>query len=123
VEDGLNIAFREIGIKKIGGANQVVVLPAGQGKPLDMEQGFTAGKARIFIGTVEGIQMAELIGSSWSSSTVYTWPNPSQFADVETWGTWVVGSNGISKLAVWKNTGLGEELAGTDFLFAQGHQA
>lgn len=118
-EDGVNIAFREVGVKKIPGAKYAVTLPGAVGKPLDMEQANVAGNPRVYVGTVNGMSLAEAIGSSWSSASIYTWPNPSQFADLETWGTWVVGTNGISPLAVWKNGGAGAPLAGTTFTYAR----
>lgn len=118
-EDGVNIAFREVGVKKIGGGQEVSSLPPAQGKPWDMEQANVAGKSRVFVGTVQGIQLVELVGSSWGSATVYTWPSPSQYADLETWGAWIVGTNGVNKLAVWKNAGAGEVLVGTTFDWAK----
>jgi hypothetical protein len=117
-EDGANIAFSEFGVKKIGGATLATTLDAA-GIPWDMEQAFVNNVPRVFIGTGLGVYLAERIGSSWSDNSIYTWPSPSQYADLETWGTWILGTNNLDPVMVWKNTGTGAALAGTTFTRAK----
>jgi hypothetical protein len=118
-QDGRNIVFRDLGFRSAGGATQKSVPLGDQAR--DIAQAYVSGTLakRLYFGTDTKVEMHELIGGVWTETDLLTWPTAGQYADLETWGTWLVATNGVDPVKVWKNTGLLVDLAGTPFTRAK----
>jgi hypothetical protein len=101
--DGENVVGRRFGVQKIGGWESQI----NAGEPiLDLHQAYTGAANRAYLAGVrkvwlwEGGPLSEL-GEFGSDGVPY----------LETWGTWVLGTNGVNPIRLWKNTGTLDEIA------------
>jgi hypothetical protein len=111
-EEGSNVVFRDLGFRRIDGASQVGELLSDQAR--DIAQAYVNNARRIFLGTDTAIELREFLAGSWTSTMLTGWATAGQTADLETWGSWLVASNGRDPLLVWKDGTL-ETLVGTPF--------
>lgn len=115
---GENIAFRDMGVRRIDGVQPLFYL-GGEVKALDQYYG--GGQRRVYVGSETGL-------FQWSGAgveTVWTWASAAGSVDLETWGSWLLGTNDLDPVVVWKGGPSGVPLAGTNFtraklLFRQG---
>lgn len=114
--DGNNVAFKRLGFERNAGALYQASLAAA---PRDLTQAYVDGDKRIYAGTDVGIQLAALTGGAWNVSTLYTWPTAGLYADLETWGSWLVATNDVNPVVVWKNSGVAAPLSNTTFTRAR----
>ena len=112
-EEGNNVVFRDRGFRRVAGAAQQG--PALGDQVRDLAQAYVAGTRRVYAGTDTDIELYSLTGGVWAKSTLGTWPTAGTYADLETWGTWVVATNGVDPVKVWKNGGGLINLAGVPF--------
>lgn len=115
-EEGNNVVFRDLGFRRIDGAQQQSTVIADQVR--DIAQAYVAPARRIYLGTDTGLEMRELVANVWSASVLGAWTQAGQYADLETWGSWLVATNGVDPVLVWKNGPLGP-LAGVPFTRAK----
>jgi hypothetical protein len=115
--EGSNVVFRDLGVRSVPGALQQADLMADQTR--DIVQANVAGERRAYVGTDTDIEMFSLLGGTWSRSVLGTWPTAGQYADLETWGTWLIATNGVDPVKIWKNGGGLVDLAGTPFTKAR----
>lgn len=116
-EEGNNIVFRDLGFRSVGGAQEQPGSLSDEVR--DIAQAYVAPERRIYFGTDTAVEMRQYVAENWFSSTLGTWVTPGQYADLETWGAWLVATNGIDPVLVWKNTGSLVALAGTPFTRAK----
>lgn len=113
--EGNNVAFKRLGVQKIKGT-----LERGQASSQvrDIVQAYVAGQKRAYLGTNTGIQMLTETAGVWAMQLLHNWITAGEYADLETWGTWVIGTNGVDPVITWKN-GVLAALAGTTFTKAK----
>lgn len=111
-EEGNNVVFRDLGFRSIAGALEVVNPALDQVR--DIAQAYANNARRIFLGTDTGVELREYASGAWSSFFLFGWATAGQYADLETWGSWLVATNGRDPLSVWKD-GVWGPLAGTPF--------
>lgn len=114
-EEGNNVVFKDNGFRRSGGALQQGTSLNDQAR--DIAQAYISGTGakRIYFGTDTDMELYELLAGVWTKSVLHTWATAGQYADLETWGTWLVGTNGVNPVQVWKNTGVAAALAGVPF--------
>lgn len=113
-QEGNNVQFRDLGIRQVPGAVQKS--DATGSLVREIVQAFVApGERRAYLGTDINLQLYSLVGGVWTRTVLGTWPTAGQYADLETWGTWLVATNNADPVKVWKNTGAVVNLAGTPF--------
>lgn len=117
-QEGNNIVFRNNGVEKVKGATQ---LGLAQDQVRDMAQAYISatGAKRIYVGTDTKVRRFDLLAGVWTPNDILTWPTAGQYADLETWGTWLIATNGIDPVKVWKNVDPAVNLAGTPFTRAK----
>jgi hypothetical protein len=115
--EGSNIVFRDLGFRSHGGALQQSVGLGDQAR--DIAQAYVSGARRAYLGTDTDIELYEFNAGIWTKTVLGTWPTAGQYADLETWGTWVIGTNNIDPVKIWKNTGALVNLGGTPFTRAK----
>jgi hypothetical protein len=117
-QEGNNVVFRNNGVEKLLGATQFG--DAGD-QVRDFAQAYisTTAARRAYITTDTKVRMFELLASVWTPTDLLTWPTASQYSDIETWGTWLLATNGIDPVKVWKNTGTMVNLGGVPFTKAK----
>lgn len=117
-QEGNNVVFRNNGVEKTGGAT--LILGSGD-QARDFAQAYVSasGAKRIYVTTDTAVVLYELIAGVWSAGTLYSWATSVQYGDLETWGTWLVMTNGVDPVKVWKNGVATANLAGVPFTKAR----
>lgn len=118
-EEGDNIVFRDRGVRRYNGAAQQGVALTDQARDIAQAYVSTGAVRRAYIGTDTNVELFALAGGVWTKTVLGAWPTAGTYADLETWGTWVVATNGVDPVKVWKNTGSLVNLAGTPFTTAK----
>jgi len=103
--EGQNIVFKDLGVRRIDGATEVLDAYVAPTQVRAMLQGYATGKPRVYVASNTKIQMLERTAGVWASSDIYTWPTATAYASIESWGTWLLGTNNINPPVLWKNTG------------------
>lgn len=115
--EGNNVVFRDQGFRSIQGGLQQSTALADQAR--DVAQAYVSGTKRVYFGTDTDLELYSLTSGVWTKTTIGAWPTAGQYADLETWGTWLLGTNNIDPVKVWKNGGGLVNLAGTPFTRAR----
>lgn len=110
--DAENVIFRDLGVRKTRGALALPQLLESNARSL--AQAYARGEQRIYAGTDRSLEMFKQISGIWQKSKLYNWPTAGQYADIETWGTWLIATNGVDPVVVWKD-GTVVPLAGVPF--------
>lgn len=121
-KEGRNIAFRDNGIRKIKGGSRAGDAFATSQTIRAMLQSFNAGRRRLFVGTNTDLALLEKLADNTTVEfSLGAWNTAGVYAQLETWGAWLVATNGIDPVKVWKNNGNGTlaNLAGTPFTRAK----
>lgn len=116
-EEGSNVVFRDRGFRRIAGAAQQSVVLGDQARSI--VQAYVAGARRVYVGTDTALELHTQTAGVWSKTAIGTWPTAGTYADLETWGTWLVATNGADPVKVWKNSGALVNLVGTPFTRAK----
>lgn len=118
-EEGNNVVFRANGVERIDGA--VAQGPNLSDQVRDIAQAYVSATAaqRAYVGTDTTVDMYERLAGVWSKTALGSWATAGQYADLETWGNWLLATNGVDPVQVWKNTGVLAPLARTPFTRAK----
>jgi len=117
-DEGENIVFRDLGVRRIAGATPIMATPETS-TIRAMLQGYSAGKQRQYIGTNTKLTLKERTAGVWAHTDLYTWQTASDYAQLETWGNWLVGTNNVDPPVVWKNAGSAAAILGIPFTRAR----
>lgn len=103
-KEGRNIAFRDNGIRKVKGGSEVRPgYQAGQ-TIRAMVQSFNNARRRLYVSTNTQIQLIEKLADNTTVTLdIGNWPTAGVYSQLETWGAWLVATNGIDPVKVWKN--------------------
>lgn len=104
-----NVRFLDGSVEKAGGWSLSCQVSADINA---LAQAFADGEQRIYAGTATGLLKIvngeeDELGSGYSETTRW---------EFETWGTWLIASNKVDKILVWKNGGAPADLGGLDAL-------
>lgn len=116
--EGNNVVFRDLGFRRTGGALVQGVLDDQARHIVQAYKPATVEK-RVFFGTDTAIEMFAQVAGVWSNVVIGTWPTAGQYASLETWGNWLIATNGIDPVKIWKDVGGLVDLAGTPFTKAK----
>lgn len=110
--DGENVEFRKGGVVSSKGYEELATLT---GTASELAQAYVSGEKRIYAAVgADVIMHSTLTGLSVLGSF------PSAGNPIfETWGSFLVGTNFVDPVRVWKNTGTFDELSGPNFTFAK----
>lgn len=114
--DAKNISFKELGVRRIKGALQ---LTTSASDVRALAQASVSSAQRIYAGTESKVSMYERVGGVWTPSDLHTWLTAGQQPLLETWGNWLLATNGVDPVQLWKNTGVMAALGGATFTWAK----
>lgn len=117
--EGENIVFRDLGARRIKGADRILPAHTSPSTIRSLLQGYSAGKQRVFVGNDTKLELLEKSAGLWAASDLYTWPTATDYIQLETWGNWLVATNNINPPVVWKNGGVTAAIAGIPFTRAR----
>lgn len=117
--EGNNIIFRDLGVRRIAGAQPILDSYTMPNTVRALLQGFADGKPRVYASSDAKLAMLEKSGGIWTQSDLYTWPTATDYGQLETWGTWLIATNNNDPPVVWKNAGLAAPIAGIPFTRAR----
>lgn len=116
-EEGTNVVFRDRGARRIDGATDRAGPTSSRVR--DIAQAFADGESRAYLASDVDVRLVRSFAGSWTIETLGVWPTFSQHASLETWGTWLIATNGVDAVRVWKG-GIGfAPLAGVPFSMAK----
>jgi hypothetical protein len=118
-EEGNNVVFRGNGVERVDGAKQQGELLTDQARDIVQAYIPATGAKRVYVATDISVEMYEKVSDTWTKTLLLVWPTAGQYADLETWGNWLVASNGRDPVRLWENGGAFNILTGTPFSKAQ----
>lgn len=110
--DGMNVEFRAGGPQTSSGYEEIATLP---GEIIELAQAYVNGDKRIYGGYDNQVFMSSSLtglsplGSFPTNGTPY----------FETFGSFLLGTNGVDPVRVWRNAGTFDVLAGVPFSYAK----
>lgn len=106
-----NVFFNDGVVEKIGGWTQEIALPS---EVLALQQAYVEGEKRVYAATADKVYKWNA-GVSSEIGTGFTAENWS----LESWGSWLVGTNDVDVPQVWKNAASMVPLGGVNFTRAK----
>lgn len=105
-QEGFNIGFGEWGFKRVDAAD--AIRSAGF-TVREIKQFYKPGEnfpqQRVYVATDENVKKFAYENGAWlADQQIIVWPTITDWQDIETWGSWVVGTNGADTPRIWKDT-------------------
>jgi hypothetical protein len=112
-EDGENIEFRKGGVTSSLGYTNLSTLP---GEVSTLEQAFVSpNDQRIYAAVARDVYMRSSVSGLSALGSFPSTGSPY----FETFGSWLLGTNYVDPIMLWKNTGVLEEIPDVPFTFAK----